>query len=203
MNNQQLYELLVNIDNGHIATIEELIELSLVKEIHWHGISVIPRSIVHLVGLSNLDLRDANVSDIRLLSELTALTNLDLSNTYVSDIRPLSGLTVLKNLDLSDTKVKNIRSLAGLIALTSLDLHGSKVIDIRPLVGLTALAILDFTVPIRQSFFLIDFCSAYKWCRLWQCFRNWGSFFSISDRYFTILCYVCLPIFCIFRFIWH
>lgn len=143
MNNQQLYELLVNIDNGHIATIEELIELSLVKEIHWHGISVIPRSIVHLVGLSNLDLRDANVSDIRLLSELTALTNLDLSNTYVSDIRPLSGLTVLKNLDLSDTYVSDIRPLAGLIALTSLDLHGSKVIDIRPLVGLTALAILD------------------------------------------------------------
>ena len=157
MDNLQVYELLTNIENGYIATQEELIELSLVKEIHWDEISDIPRTIELLVGLTNLELRAARVSDISALSELKSLKNLGLSyNRNLSDISALSGLKGLTNLDLSaltglanlglgGTGVSDIRALSGLTGLTNLDLSGTGVRDISALSGLMELTNLDLS----------------------------------------------------------
>ena len=143
MTDQEIYKLLINVDNGYKLTEEEYQELSCVTSISWNKIYRLPRNIGILKDVTNLDLSWTDVSDISTLSGLTALTNLDLSWTGVSDISALSGLTALTNLDLSATSIDDISALSGLTALTNLNLAWTSVRDINALASLTALTNLN------------------------------------------------------------
>lgn len=146
MDNQQVYQLLMDIDNGHIATDAEIYELSVIQEIKWTQICMLPKCIGILSSLRILDLSYSDVSDINALSRVSGLTELNLSHTNVRDITPLSGLTALTHLDLYKTDVYDITPLSGLTALTYLDLSENlRLTDINALSDLTALRHLNLS----------------------------------------------------------
>ena len=98
-----------------------------------------------LTALTNLDLSDNQITDIKPLQDLSALWGLDLSLNQITDIKPLQDLSALTNLDLSDNQITDIKPLQDLTALTSLGLGQNKITDIKPLQDLTALTNLDLS----------------------------------------------------------
>ena len=165
MRDQDIYDLLMWIDVGYVATEEEKNILKSVESIKWRTPDGLPRCMELLTSVTRLDLEGTVVNDISALgglsslrslklnrtivsdisglSELTSLINLELSETEVSDISALSELTSLKHLDLSRTRVSDISALSGLTSLTRLDLSRTKVSDISGLSELTSLIYLD------------------------------------------------------------
>ena len=109
----------------------------------------------HLAGLTRLDARNANISDLTGLEGATNLRTLDLGAEYVeaenrsinsnsvSDFSPLTGLTKLWFLNLRNNSVSDISAVAGLTNLTSLDLRNNSISDISAVAGLTNLTSLD------------------------------------------------------------
>ena len=123
---QDVYDLLIRIDEGYLATLDEKTMLGNVEHIQWRNITKIPSSIGMLASLRLLVLYDNKVNDIRALSKLKSLFSLDLSYTQVSDISALSGLKNLKTLDLSRIKINDLNALSGLSNLKYLNLQNSK-----------------------------------------------------------------------------
>ena len=140
---QDVYDLLIRIDEGYLATLDEKTMLGNVEHIQWRNITKIPSSIGMLASLRLLVLYDNKVNDIRALSKLKSLFSLDLSYTQVSDISVLSKLTSLEYLDLSRTQVSDISALSGLKNLRTLDLSRIKINDLNALSGLSNLKHLN------------------------------------------------------------
>ena len=100
-------------------------------------------------NLSELNLRDNPITDLRPLANLTTLERLYLSdlfrNTPTLDLHPLANLINLEELFLENNKVSDISPLARLKKLQILDLAHNDISDLRPLVGLTELRKLRIT----------------------------------------------------------
>ena len=64
---------------------------------------------------------------------MTALTELDLRDNQISDITPLTNLTALKVLTLYHNQISDITPLVGLTALTTLFLSSNPIADFAPL----------------------------------------------------------------------
>ena len=114
-----------------------------------------------IATLTNLDARNASISDLTGLKFAANLTSLNLEGNSVSDISALTGLTDLKwlnlrvnnisgistigkltnltVLDLSNNSVSNISAVEGLDKLTWLNLQNNSITDISPLVANTGL----------------------------------------------------------------
>jgi len=89
-----------------------------------------------LTNLTELHLRDNQLSDISPLKDLTNLTELDLSTNQLSDISPLKAVVNLTYLDLSINQLSDISPLKDLLKLKFLNLYGNEIQDIYPLKGL-------------------------------------------------------------------
>ena len=147
MTNQDIYALLMDIDNGYIPTDIEYQELEAVREIEWEYVDRLPKSIVLLENVTALSLRHCRgVIDVSVLSDLTDLTVLDLHGTRVIDISNLSSMKGLTSLGLHDTNVSDISDLASLDNLTNIDLSwNSNLIDISALSNLESLTRIDLS----------------------------------------------------------
>ena len=98
----------------------------------------------YMITLTELDLRDNNISDISVLSGMTNLEILWLDINEISDINALSNLTNLKSLTLGSNKIKGIDALKNLINLRwLLRLEDNEISDISGLGGLINLTQLD------------------------------------------------------------
>src|SRR4028118_505553 len=71
--------------------------------------------------------------------KLSSLTELDLDNNQISDIKPLESLTNLTQLYLGNNKISDIKPLESLTNLVSLALENNQISDIKPLESLTKL----------------------------------------------------------------
>jgi internalin A len=92
--------------------------------------------------LTELNLSEGGISDLKPLSGLTELTNLDLGSNKISDLKPLSGLTKLTDLILYNNKISDLKPLSGLTKLTHLNLNINKISNVKPLAGLSQLKII-------------------------------------------------------------
>lgn len=113
-NNQDIYDLLIRIDEGCLITEEEKQRLSSITSLKWHNITKLPNSVRMLESLKRLEISNNTIREISALANLTSLVQLDLSNTEVSDLSGLLNLTSLSDLALCDTKASNIDVLSNL-----------------------------------------------------------------------------------------
>src|SRR6476661_3085627 len=74
--------------------------------------------------------------------KLSNLTQLDLENNKISDIKPLESLTNLTELRLNNQQISDIKPLKSLTNLTELGLNNNQISDIKPLKSLTNLIVL-------------------------------------------------------------
>jgi len=98
-----------------------------------------------LSSLTELDLDNNQISDIKPLESLTNLTWLYLDKNQISDIKPLESLTNLTQISLFGNKISDIKPLESLTKLTWLYLDKNQISDIKPLESLTNLAWLLLT----------------------------------------------------------
>src|SRR4028119_2315683 len=98
-----------------------------------------------LSSLTELDLENSQIGDIKPLASLTNLTLLDLNYNDISDIKPLASLTNLTLLKLADNQISDIKPLASLTKLTGLALSNNEISDIKPLQSLTNLTFLSLS----------------------------------------------------------
>ena len=110
-----------------------------------------PITQAEMATLTELDARNADISDLTGLEAATNLERLELRDAYVasegrlinsnsiSDLSPLSGLTRLTRLHLERNQISDISPLAGLTSLVVLGLGNNNISDISPLEGLTNL----------------------------------------------------------------
>ena len=92
-----------------------------------------------MATLTELNARDASISDLTGLEFATNLTMLRLHNNRITDISPLSSLTELRGLYLDNSNIVDISPLSGLIHLDGLGLGGNGISDIAALSDLTNL----------------------------------------------------------------
>ena len=95
-----------------------------------------------LEGLTSLDARERNITDLAGLERCTSLTYLSLEGNQISDISPLANLTSLTGLGLSGYQIADISPLVDLTRLTWLSLYDTQISDISPLAKLTSLTSL-------------------------------------------------------------
>ena len=145
MTNQEIFELLINIDNGYKLTRKEYKQLSYITSITWRIVQELPYSMCLLKNLIKLDLKNTKVSDISALYGLIALTDLDLQSTPVENIDALASLTKLRELNLSHTRIDSIEVLSQLNYITNLNLSDTELVDISALADLIGLTNLDLS----------------------------------------------------------
>ena len=90
-------------------------------------------------NLTTLRLHDNHITDISILSELTKLQGLWLSNSDITDISTLSDLIHLRELGLGGNNITDISALANLVDLTSLKLWNNSIANISSVENLTQL----------------------------------------------------------------
>ena len=98
-----------------------------------------PIAPAEMLILTELNARNADISDLTGIEFATNLTTLRLHNNHITDLSPLSSLTELSGLYLDDSDIADISPLSGLIRLDALGLGGNNISDITALVGLTYL----------------------------------------------------------------
>jgi internalin A len=79
----------------------------------------------------------------------STLTEINVNNNEISDIKPLQSLTHLTVLDLYNNKISDIKPLESLTNLSRLNLYNNKISDIKPLESLTNLTVLDWATSNR------------------------------------------------------
>ena len=89
--------------------------------------------IQHAVNLTNLNLRENNISRIDLLAGLSNLQILQLAWNDMTDISPVADLTNLIALTVNDTPVSNLDAVAGLMNLVQIELANTQVSSLEPL----------------------------------------------------------------------
>ncbi len=103
-----------------------------------------------MLGLTQLDARNANIQNLTGLEHAHNLTSLNLSSEYIagegtvnsntiSDFAPIAGLTRLTRLNLSDCGISDASFVSGLTQLTWLHLGDNTISDISPLANLKQL----------------------------------------------------------------
>jgi hypothetical protein len=92
-----------------------------------------------LKGLTSLDAKQRNVSDLTALEYCTGLNKLYLYDNQIDDISPLANLSSLRELYLSGNQISDISPLANLSSLRELYLSGNQIDDISPLANLSSL----------------------------------------------------------------
>ncbi|CAL5986386.1 ABC_transporter substrate-binding protein [Hexamita inflata] len=101
---------------------------------------------------------------INFISTLVNLTNLDLSQNQIKDLRPLQNLIGLKEINLSHNDIEDISPLRKLIKTEILQLGYNKIVDVNPLKYLIELKELHiqnnllFTVKPLQILQKLTFC---------------------------------------------
>ena len=96
-----------------------------------------------MAGLTRLEARNANISDLTGLEFATNLTELYLGDKYVEgqghinnnsvkDLSPLAELTKLTRLVLNQNNIRDISPLAELTNLTWLDIGGNHLSNLSP-----------------------------------------------------------------------
>ena len=98
-----------------------------------------PIAPAEMANLSDLEAKNANITDLTGLEHATNLTELNLSENNISDISPVAGLTQLTKLRLWANSISDISALAGLTNLTELNLSGNSISSIAAVAGLTQL----------------------------------------------------------------
>ena len=96
-----------------------------------------------LSSMTELDLGNNRITDIRSLGSLTNLTRLNLGNNKITDISFLGSLTNLTTLYLNYNQITDISALRKLTNLATLDLNYNQITDISALRKLTNLTKLD------------------------------------------------------------
>ncbi len=86
--------------------------------------------VTFMSDVTELDLSDQNISDIRALSRCSNLERLNLSGNNVTDLTPLLDLHNLTWLNLMDNRVSDLLPLMGLSKLTYLDVENNYLEDI-------------------------------------------------------------------------
>ncbi len=99
----------------------------------------------YLTQLTSLNLGGNQISDLKPLESLTNLTWLYLGFNQISDVTPLPSLTKLNWLYLNNNKMSDIKSLESLTKLTELNLSGNQIGDIKSLKSLTKLTTLSLS----------------------------------------------------------
>lgn len=90
-------------------------------------------------GITKLDIRGNDISDISALSVMTNLVSLNLKNNDISDISALAELTKLQGLTLDNNEITDISVLSGLYQLVSFSAEENRIVDVSPLSGLSNL----------------------------------------------------------------
>ena len=98
-----------------------------------------PMAPSEMATLTELNARDASISNLTGLEFATNLTTLHLHNNHITDISPLSSLTELRGLYLDNSNIADISALSGLIHLRALGLGGNGISNIAALSGLANL----------------------------------------------------------------
>ena len=88
---------------------------------------------------------DRAIVDVQPLANLTNLTELYLFRNQIVDIKPLAGLTNLTSLGLSSNQIVDINPLSKLTNLTELHIYRNKIVDPKPLTELTKLKKLNLS----------------------------------------------------------
>lgn len=73
-----------------------------------------------IAGITELEIEDVDLDDLRWVSMLDKLEELDLENNDIDDLSPLATLTRLRDLDISQNDVTSLRPLAELRAMERL-----------------------------------------------------------------------------------
>ena len=95
-------------------------------------------------GLTRLDARDSQITNLTGLEHATRLTSLELRDNQIRNIRPLVNLKNLTELILDNNRVSDIRPLTNMKQLTWLLLGKNPISDFTPLTNLTELRGLSF-----------------------------------------------------------
>ena len=93
----------------------------------------------HCTNLQGLFLSNNQIIDISPLSNMTKLRRLELQANQIIDISPLGSMTILKYLCLTGNQIIDISPLSNLANLQTLYLDGNQISDITPLSNLTNL----------------------------------------------------------------
>ena len=102
-------------------------------------------TIAGLIELRRLRLDSNPVSDLFPLRGLKNLTELGFNHCQVSDLSPVAELINLRNLDFDSNNVSDLSPLAGLINLENLLITANNASDLSPLAGLINLKRFIFT----------------------------------------------------------
>ena len=132
-----------------------------------------------MLGLTRLDVRNANVQNLTGLEHAHNLRELNLSGEYIegegpvnsngiADLSPLSSLTQLTLLNLSDLGVSDISVLARLTQLKRLDLRNNTIADVSSFKGLTQLTNLDLGGNAISDISAFAGLTQLKWLHLWN-----------------------------------
>lgn len=100
-------------------------------------------SVLEGLNLEWLHLRNNEITDISVLSEMGNLTALGLEGNKITDINVLSHLTELEWLNLNNNQISDVSALAGLTKLDCLVLMNNQISNPCPLSNLTQLRLLD------------------------------------------------------------
>lgn len=110
------------------------------------GLTEIPLELINLTQLTELDLSNNKLTEIKNLENLTALSGLNLSSNKLTEIKGLEKLTHLTKLDLHNNYLTRINGLESLIQLRNLYLYNNELIEIKELERLVKLTTLDLSV---------------------------------------------------------
>jgi Leucine-rich repeat (LRR) protein len=95
--------------------------------------------------LTELNIREGKISDLRPIAGFKNLTILNLDDNQIVDLTPLSNLSKLTILSLSVNKIINVSPLVSLSNLKSLNLMANKIRDVKSLTKLKKLTWLQLS----------------------------------------------------------
>ncbi len=98
-----------------------------------------------LPKLHTLTLNDCQLSSVSELAGASGLTELDLGNNTVRDLRALGGMKHLQTLNLAHNALIDLSVLAELTALRELDVSYNSLLSVAPLAALQELRVLDIS----------------------------------------------------------
>ncbi|MGL5083067.1 MAG: CHAT domain-containing protein [Microcoleaceae cyanobacterium] len=137
------------LSNSEQHTVEVLVEIAGQKDCQAAN--------EQLLKLTQLDLSDRRLSNLKPLSSLTQLQSLRLNQNQITDISPLSSLVNLTKLYLADNQIVDIQPIVNFENLETLYLDNNQIQDLSPISNLESLQVLygngnqiETLAPIRN-----------------------------------------------------